>query len=156
MLRIPNGMPRRPNFTGLALALALAACARPGNGAAAQASAAAEAVARNPASANDGMRLYATNCASCHQSDGRGVPGAFPPLAGNPFVLGVPDRVIAVVKYGTSGKRYVNGERYDGTMPRWGQMISDVDIAAVVTYIRTSWQNRAGAVSLADVRAVSP
>lgn len=148
-------MRRLRKVAALALIVSASACAHSDNAASAQASAAAEAVARNPASANDGERIYAVNCASCHQADGRGVAGAFPPLAGNPFVLGEPATVIGVVKYGTSGKRYIRGERYDGTMPRWGQMISDDDIAAVVTYIRTSWRNRASAVSLADVRAVA-
>ncbi len=139
----------------LAVLVAASGCARAGGGSAARR--VAEAVAaHNPASANDGGRIYTTNCASCHQADGRGVPGAFPPLAGNPFVTGAPEPVVAVVKLGMRGKQSIDGQRYDGTMPRWGQMISDEDIAAVVTYIRVSWHNRASAVSVSDVRAVSP
>jgi mono/diheme cytochrome c family protein len=137
-----------------AMVFTLVACGRSGNGAGAQRS--ATIVAGNyPASANDGGRVYAANCASCHQADGRGVPGLFPPLASNPDVTGPSHRAIAAVKLGMRGKISANGDRYNGTMPRWGQMISDDDIAAVVTYIRTSWGNRADAVSPADVRAVS-
>ncbi|HTU83884.1 MAG TPA: cytochrome c [Candidatus Acidoferrales bacterium] len=141
----------------VALALLLPVTSACSNAArtAARASAAA-AAERFPASANDGGRVYATNCASCHQSDGRGVAGAFPPLAGSALVTGPPERLIALVKLGISGRLQVSGQTYDGTMPRWGQLISDEQIAAVVTYIRTSWHNRAGPVTLADVRAVSP
>lgn len=144
----------------LALAFALVvpvACTRGGEDAKIASARATRTLAleRNPASANDGARVYATNCQSCHQSDGRGVPGAFPPLAGNPRVTGGPDAVIAAVKYGMSGKIRVGGESYDGTMPRWGQMISDDEIAAVVSYIRTTWHNRAAPVSLADVKNVT-
>lgn len=82
------------------------------------------------------------------------MPGAFPPLAGNPIVTGNPVAVIAIVKHGMGGKVVVNGTAYSGIMPPWGGLISDDDIAAVVTYIRSSWHNRAPPVSLADVRAV--
>jgi mono/diheme cytochrome c family protein len=109
----------------------------------------------NPASANDGGRIYLKNCSSCHQADGQGVVGAFPPLAGNPEVTGNPLRTIAVVKFGFSGKTRVEGREYNGTMPAWGQLISDDDIAAVVSYIRAAWHNDAKPVSLADVQTAS-
>jgi mono/diheme cytochrome c family protein len=135
----------------LALAL-LAACAKSSNGAAASASASAEAA--NPASASDGAVVYMANCSSCHQPDGEGVNGAFPPLAGNPVVTGNPTAVIAIVKNGLDGKVVVNGHAYSGIMPRWGGVLSDEQIAAAITYIRSSWHNRAAGVSVADVRAV--
>ncbi|HEY1978140.1 MAG TPA: cytochrome c [Candidatus Baltobacteraceae bacterium] len=109
----------------------------------------------NPASANDGGRVYIKNCSSCHQVDGRGVPGAFPPLAANPLVTGNPLRTIAIVKFGVSGKTMVEGGGYNGTMPAWGQLISDEDIASVVSYIRASWHNDAKPVTLGDVATAS-
>ena len=109
----------------------------------------------NPASANDGGRIYIKNCSSCHQADGRGVAGAFPPLAGNPLVTGNPLRTIAIVKFGVSGKTTVEGGDYNGTMPAWGQLISDEDIASVVSYIRASWHNDAKPVTLDDVATAS-
>lgn len=131
-----------------ALALTLAACAKPARsdssaGATAAGEAAGMAGVKHPASANDGARVYITNCSSCHQIDGRGVSGAFPPLAGNPVVTGDPRRVIAIVKFGSRGRERVEGRGYDGVMPAWSGLISDADIADVVTYIRSAWNNAA-------------
>lgn len=148
MLRRAKGL-----GTQLALLACLPACAS--HGKAPEPAAARVAVLRmNPASANDGARVYIKNCSSCHQVDGAGVPGAFPPLADNPQVTGSPADVISIVKLGTRGRMRVGGMDYNGTMPAWGQLISDDDIAAVVTYIRTAWRNRATAVTLADVQAI--
>jgi mono/diheme cytochrome c family protein len=154
----------------LALALAPAACsksddasnaANTADNAASAASAAPVAAATsssasaNTASASDGAGVYTTNCSSCHQTNGAGVPGAFPPLALNPVVNGDPAKLIHIVKYGLSGKVMVNGQAYDGTMPNWGQSLSDAQIASVVTYVRASWGNKASAVSAAGVGAVA-
>ena len=117
--------------------------------------ASAPALRENPASASDGASIYVTNCSSCHQADGKGIPGAFPPLAHNPVVTGDPLRVIAIVKYGMSGKIVVACQHYDGTMPAWGQLVSDGDVAAVVSYIRAAWHNDTAAVSPAQVHAAS-
>src|SRR6185437_3839051 len=98
---------------------------------------------RNLASANDGARVYITNCSSCHQLDGRGVPGAFAPLAGNPVVTGDPRRLLAIVADGRRGPIRVAGHVYDGEMPAWKGLLSDGEIAAVVSYIRAAWRNNA-------------
>jgi mono/diheme cytochrome c family protein len=98
--------------------------------------------------------VYIANCSSCHQADGSGIPGAFPPLAGNAVVTGNPVAVIAIVKNGVDGKIVVNGLAYSGIMPRWKGVISDDQLAAVITYIRSAWHNRAAGVSAADVQAV--
>jgi mono/diheme cytochrome c family protein len=136
----------------LALALAIAGCAKSSHGpTAATVSAAA---AKNPASASDGAVVYLANCSSCHQTNGEGVPGAFPPLAGNPIVTGNPAAVVAIVKDGLDGRIVVNGQAYSGIMPRWKGLISDEQIAAVATYIRTSWRNHAPGVSVSDVQSV--
>jgi mono/diheme cytochrome c family protein len=84
-----------------------------------------------------------------------GLSGTFPPLAGNPVVTGDPTTVIHIVKYGLNGKIVVKGQTYNGVMPHWGQMLSDGDIAAAITYVRSSWGNHASAVSAADVTAVA-
>jgi mono/diheme cytochrome c family protein len=136
----------------LGVALLAAGCAKSSNGASASATAAA--AAKNPASASDGGAVYMANCSSCHQSNGQGVAGAFPPLAGNPVVTGNATAVIAIVKNGLDGKVVVNGEAYSGIMPHWGGVLSDEQIASVVTYIRASWHNNASGVSVADVRAL--
>ena len=136
----------------LMLAATLAGCAK-GSQSSAAASASAAAV-NNPASASDGGAVYVANCSSCHQINGQGVPGAFPPLAGNPVVTGNPVATIAIVKNGLDGRVVVNGQAYSGIMPRWKGVLPDEQIASVVTYIRSSWKNHASGVSVAQVQAV--
>jgi mono/diheme cytochrome c family protein len=138
-------------FAALAAVLLMVGCTGSRGSTAASASAAA---ARNPASASDGGAVYLANCSSCHQTDGRGVPGAFPPLAGNPTVTGNAAAVITVVKNGLEGRLTVSGRAYSGIMPRWKGLLSDEQIADVVTYIRSSWKNHASGVSVADVQAI--
>lgn len=136
------------------LTLALVSCAKGSNSSSASASATAAAVANNPASASDGASVYAANCASCHQSNGQGIGGAFPPLANNPTVSGNPTAVIAIVKNGLTGRISVNGQTYSGIMPPWGKTLSDDQVASVISYIRSSWGNRAPGVSVAQVQAI--
>jgi mono/diheme cytochrome c family protein len=136
----------------LVLLVTMAGCAKGSNSAGASAS--ASAAANNPASASDGATVYLADCSSCHQSNGQGVAGAFPPLAGNPVVTGNPVAVIAIVKDGLAGRVVVNHVTYSGIMPAWKNQISDDQIAAVMSYIRTAWTNHAGGVSLAEVQSV--
>jgi mono/diheme cytochrome c family protein len=103
------------------------------------------------ASAAAGSKVYTTNCSSCHQANGKGQPGVFPPLAGNAVVTGPADKVIHIVKNGLSGKITVNGATYNGQMPAWKGTLSDSDIASVITYIRSSWGNKASAVTASQV-----
>lgn len=105
------------------------------------------------ASTGAGVKIFATNCASCHQASGKGQPGVFPPLAGNIVVTGSPAQVIHIVKDGLSGKIVVAGTTYNGQMPAWKGTLSDSDIAGVITYIRSSWGNHAGPVTTAQVTA---
>jgi mono/diheme cytochrome c family protein len=69
-------------------------------------------------------------------------------------VTGNPTAVIAIVKNGLDGRIVVNGQAYSGIMPHWGGVLSDEQIAAVITYIRGSWHNQASGVSVAAVHAV--
>ena len=101
--------------------------------------------------ASDGKAIFAKTCASCHQANGQGVPGTFPPLAKNPYVTGDPNKVIHTVADGLTGSISVNGKTYNGQMPAWKSSLSDGDIAAVVTYIRSSFGNKASAVTAAQV-----
>lgn len=122
---------------------------------AAQPTVSSGALAQNGAAANDGAKVYVQNCSSCHQAGGQGVQGTFPPLAGNPTVTGEPTKLIHIVKYGLSGSLSVAGTSYNGMMPAWGQSLSNADIAAAVTYIRSAWGNKASAVTESQVAAVS-
>lgn len=106
------------------------------------------------ASAAAGEKVYTTNCSSCHQANGKGQPGVFPPLAGNAVVTGPATAVVAIVKNGKSGPITVSGTKYNGQMPAWKGTLSDSDIASVVTYIRSAWGNKGSAVTAAQVTAV--
>ena len=104
--------------------------------------------------AKAGMAVYTKNCSSCHGVNGAGTPGAFPPLGGNDFVTGNAKDVITVVLNGKTGPITVAGKGYNGTMPAWKSILSNKDVADVITYIRSSLgTNHAGAVSVKDVAA---
>ncbi|MDP9018271.1 MAG: cytochrome b N-terminal domain-containing protein [Candidatus Eremiobacteraeota bacterium] len=136
-----------------------AAAAAGGGGTPAAAAPAAPASSGNTASAPSGgaaapgagSKVYANNCSTCHGAAGAGVPGAFPPLAGNAYVTGDKAKVIGVLLNGLHGSISVNGQTYNGQMPAWKGSLSNKDIADVVTFIRASWGNTAAAVTEADV-----
>jgi mono/diheme cytochrome c family protein len=100
------------------------------------------AAAAPPAPALDGAQLFATQCAPCHQPNGQGAPGAFPPLAGNRDLFR--DRLfpVLVVLNGIAGAIEVEGKTYSGEMPSFAHL-SDADIAALVAYMRGAWSNAA-------------
>lgn len=97
-----------------------------------------------------GATVYAGTCAACHQAGGAGSPGLFPPLAGSEFVTGDAARLARIVLNGLTGPVTVNGATYNGQMPPWKQL-SDAEVAAVLTYIRSSWGNSAPPVAADDV-----
>jgi mono/diheme cytochrome c family protein len=111
------------------------------------------AVASTAQAQKTGAEVYAT-CSACHQANGQGVPGAFPPLAGSEWVNGKGDIPIAIVLHGLQGSITVKGQKYNGVMAPWGTTFNDDQIAAVVTYIRSQWGNKAPAVTKADVARV--
>ncbi len=78
-----------------------------------------------------GEKIYAANCVACHQANGKGVPGAFPALDGSQMVNGPQDGQIAILLNGKNG------------MPAWKSTLSDTEIAAVITYTRNTWSNKA-------------
>jgi mono/diheme cytochrome c family protein len=94
-----------------------------------------------------GQTVYQARCASCHGSDGRGMPSDYPPLAGNPSIQMEsavnPIRMVlnGGLPPGTAGNPMPYG------MPPFAQTLSDDEVAAVVTYIRAAWGNRGAAVS---------
>ncbi len=100
-----------------------------------------------------GRRVF-NNCVTCHQQDGQGVAGAFPPLAGAERVLGPPESLAAILLHGLHGPIRVRGEEYNGEMPDWGAKLKDGQIAAVLTYIRASFGNSAPPVDAELVRKV--
>lgn len=102
-----------------------------------------------------GTPLYVTYCAPCHQGDGNGLPGQFPPLAGSEWVVAEgPNRIIRIVLHGLSGPIVVKGSTYNNQMNAFRDSMDDVQIANVVTYIRNSFGNKASAVTAAEVAAI--
>lgn len=100
-----------------------------------------------------GELVYNQNCAVCHQSDGSGVPHLNPPLSQTDYVLGDKARIIGVVLNGLEAHEPINGEVYSNVMPAHG-FLSNQQISDVLTYIRNSFENKASAVSVAEVAAV--
>ncbi|WP_229418360.1 cytochrome c [Massilia sp. Root351] len=89
------------------------------------------ALAAAPQARADGKALFQKNCAACHQASGKGIPGAFPALAGNPLVQGPAPDVAMVLLQGRGG------------MPDFSASLSDDDIAAVLSFARSAWGNKA-------------
>lgn len=98
-----------------------------------------------------GKAVYGANCAACHQSNGQGIPNAFPPLAKSDFLNADKVRAIKVVTGGLEGPVTVNGAQYNGVMPAWS--LSDDDIASVLTFVYNTWGNSGKDVTAADVKA---
>ncbi len=100
--------------------------------------------ARVPKSETDaliakGRQIYTTYCAACHQPNGQGLAGQFPPLVDSEWVVGVgPNRIIRIVLDGLQGDITVKGKQYNNVMLPWRQQLDDESIAAVVTYIRNN------------------
>ncbi len=108
------------------------------------------------ASAEDdlGRKIYMTRCISCHQANGRGITGYFPPLDGTEWVAEEKGRLIRIVLHGMTGPTSVQGVDYNGAMPAWGPVLSDAEVAGVLTYIRSTWGNDFPPVAESDVAAV--
>src|SRR3954451_16807986 len=102
----------------------------------------------------DGKVVYSTTCAACHQATGEGVEGTYPPLAGSEIVNGDEAKVVRIVLNGLTGPVEVAGETYSGMMPPWGGVLKDPEIAAVLTYVRSAWGNKAAPVTPAKVAAI--
>jgi mono/diheme cytochrome c family protein len=100
-----------------------------------------------------GQKLYNTFCGTCHQQDGQGAFGRFPPLANTDWVSGDKTRLINVVLHGLEGSIDVNGEIYDGVMPPHN-FLSDEELAEILTFIRQNFGNEASAVSPEEVNEV--
>ena len=104
--------------------------------------ASAIALAAAPQARADGKALFQKNCAACHQASGKGIPGAFPALAGNALVQGPAPEVAMVLLQGRGG------------MPDFSASMSDEDIAAVLSFARAAWGNKAPPLKAEEVGAL--
>ncbi|HXD77246.1 MAG TPA: c-type cytochrome, partial [Puia sp.] len=99
----------------------------------------------------NGQLLFSTNCSSCHQPNGQGVPGAFPPLAHSDFLMSRQDKGIGILLHGINNEPItVNGKHFQGVMPNLS--LSDDQIASILTYVRNNWGNKSPMVQAKDVR----
>ncbi len=99
-----------------------------------------------------GKRIYAQACFACHQAEGQGLPGVFPPLAKSDYLMADKDRSIRGVFRGQSGEMVVNGVKYNGVMPP--VLLTDEQIAHVLTYVRNAWGNSGDLVTVEEVQKV--
>ena len=97
-----------------------------------------------------GKNVFRQNCAACHQPDGDGVAGVFPPLAESDWLRGGAEKAVEAVLNGLSGPIVVNGEGYNGVMP--SMRMSDTEIANVLTFVYSSWNNPGDEITVDDVR----
>jgi mono/diheme cytochrome c family protein len=99
----------------------------------------------------DGKQIYIGNCAACHQATGLGLAGVFPPLVSSEWVVESPVILTNILLHGIQGQIKVKGVSYQGVMPAWNSL-SDAEIAAVMSYIRSDWGNKAAPITEDDVK----
>jgi nitrite reductase (NO-forming) len=97
-----------------------------------------------------GEEVYNKTCVVCHQAEGEGLAGAFPPLAGSDYLLDDKFRAVEQVLNGLSGEIIVNGVEYNSIMP--AQEVTDQEATDVINYVLNSWGNDGGEVTLEDVQ----
>lgn len=100
-----------------------------------------------------GEKVYKTHCAVCHLPTGKGMPSLYPPLIGTKWVAGDKPTIINVVLQGLKGEIVVKGETYNQVMTPYASILSDQEIADVLTYVRSSFGNDYSAVTAAEVKA---
>ncbi len=138
----------------VALSVALTACGGGGEKAAETPAVtpAGETAAPTVAAGLDGKAEYLI-CQTCHQENGEGLPNLYPPLAGSDLLTGDPSIPIAIILHGMQGEVEVKGQKYNNVMAPWASL-TDAQIAAILTYERSSWGNAASAVTAAEVATV--
>lgn len=100
-----------------------------------------------------GKQLFTGTCSVCHQDNGEGLKGVFPPLAKSDYIAADPKRVVRAILHGLSGKVTVNGTEYNSVMPPMNQLTDD-EVANILTYVRQEMNNGASAVKKQDVAAI--
>ncbi|MEX1048849.1 MAG: cytochrome c, partial [Akkermansiaceae bacterium] len=107
----------------------------------------------DPATRARGLAVYNRTCIACHGPDGKGVPGAFPPLDGTDWVTGDPSVPARIILGGLQGPIEVSGQKYENVMPPHTDL-NDTETADVITYIRQSWSNDASGVSADSIKQI--
>lgn len=105
-----------------------------------------------------GKALFAGTCATCHQPDGKGMAGVFPPLAKSDYIAADRMRIASVILHGLQGPVKVNGTDYNSVMPPMSQLTDD-EVANIATYVLNSWGNPGGRITkqeAAEIRKTKP
>ncbi len=98
----------------------------------------------------DPATLYLANCAACHQPNGEGLPGAFPPLANSDYLREDPWRSMQATVIGMSGPITVNGEEYNTVMPATSYL-TDAELANILTFVLNNWGNPGGSFTAEQI-----
>lgn len=98
-----------------------------------------------------GQTYFTQNCQVCHQPTGLGTPGSIPPLAGSEYINGGSRRLGMILLKGLSGPLTVEGKPFNGAMPPWGTSLTDKKIAAILTFVRGSFGNHAGPITVDQI-----
>ena len=102
-----------------------------------------------------GQKIFSANCATCHQANGLGVPGQYPPLAGSEIVNGGGRRPVMIVLKGLQGPLTVKGQHFgSAVMQPWEKTLNDQKISEVLTYVRQEWGNTGGSITAEGVGAL--
>jgi mono/diheme cytochrome c family protein len=102
-----------------------------------------------------GKKIFSANCQTCHQANGQGVPGQYPPLAGSEFTTGGSKRPAMIVLKGLQGPVTVKGQKFgSAVMQPWDKTLTDQRIADVLTYERSEWGNSASPVTAEQIAAL--
>ena len=99
-----------------------------------------------------GQQLYLKNCFICHQLNGQGTPGVYPPLAKSDYLTADRERAIRILCEGLSGEILVNGKKYNNAMPVVA--LNNQEVADLLTYVANSWGNAAPPVSADEVKTI--
>lgn len=109
--------------------------------------------AQNGKIPSKGKTIYESYCLTCHMEDGKGVPGLNPPLVKTTYVLGDKSALIKIILKGLQKPIEIDGETYRMPMPAHNYL-TDKEIAEVLTYVRSSFGNKATGISEAEVKKV--
>jgi glucose/arabinose dehydrogenase/cytochrome c553 len=102
----------------------------------------------------NGLVLYNSYCAGCHQRDGKGDNNRYPPLAGSDWIAGNNEQLIRVMLHGLQGEIKVNGKTFNGIMPAHGGFLDDHAIASIATYINKAFNKQNSLVASSDVSKI--
>ncbi|MES2794835.1 MAG: cytochrome c, partial [Bacteroidota bacterium] len=97
----------------------------------------------------EGLELYKTHCANCHQLNGAGLEGLYPPISGQ-FLSNNKLKVICLIQYGNNDTLLIDGKKYSQAMPA-NQNLQKLDIAEITTYIYNKWGNETVITDIAEV-----